>query len=370
MATLPVINSSSKKFAVVVGINYYNTSNQLNGCINDAIHLKTFLIEKCGYLAENIIMLVDDGTGITPNKQNIINSFNTLINKATNEQFTELWFSYSGHGSYITDTNGDEKDGHDEILCPCDFSSAGMIIDDFIYENLVVKLPKGCSLFALMDCCHSGTVFDLPYIYNTSFSTNNSNNRHVASVVTISGCRDDQVSADAYINSNYERAMSWSFLNALANAKYDIKIVDLVNNMRVLLKSGYTQVPLLAMSSNTEYDRKFMQLPTAPITPLPSSSSKPIKFKLTTDYWFKESSWNIWSLNDNKYIFPTNGVFTSKYQSTEITRDLALGKYKLCVFDSYGDGGLTSLVTDGLITLVSAKMYSGKLGEYTFEVKF
>lgn len=361
--TTPIINSSSKKFAVLIGINYYGTSNLLNGCINDANHLRTFLLDKCGYSIDNILMLADDGTGLIPTKDNIINSFNTLINKAVNEQFTELWLSYSGHGNYVIDKNSDENDGCDEVICPVDFSSAGMIIDDFIYDNLVVKLPKECTLFALMDSCHSGTVFDLPYVYNQSFTTNNSNNRHVASVISISGCRDDQTSADAFTGSKYEGAMTWSFLNALSNAKYNISSVDLVNNMKILLRDKYTQVPLLAVSSNTQFDRKFIQMPGVP------TNTKPIKFKLTTDYWFKEASWNIWSITDNKYLFSQHNIFTIKYQSIEIIHDLSLGKYKLCVFDTYGDGGVTSVVSDGILTLVSAKMYTGKIGEYTFDVR-
>ena len=357
-----IINPQNKKYAILIGINYYNTSSQLNGCINDANHIKTFLIEKCNYLPENILMLVDDGTGLIPTKQNIINTFNTLINKAMNEQFTELWWSYSGHGSYITDANKDETDGRDEVICPVDYATSGMITDDYIYQNLVVKLPKSVTLFSLMDCCHSGTIFDLPFIYNKTMTTNNQNNSHVASVISISGCRDDQTSADASINNSYEGAMTWSFLNTLNNAKYDIKTIDLVNNMRVLLSGQYTQIPLLAVSSIIEVDRKFIQLIS------PESVTKPINFKITTDYWFKESSWNVWSINESKYVYEKDNIFTSKYQTVLMTKYLPLGQYKLCIKDTYGDGGVSSIVTNGLITLVSGKMYSGQLVEYMFTV--
>jgi len=364
-----IITPTNKKFAVLIGINYVGTDNELNGCINDANHLKTFLIEKCNYLPQNILMLADDGVNTKPTKQNIINTFNTLINKAVNEQFTELWFSYSGHGSYLTDTNGDENDGKDEVLCPVDFDTSGMIVDDFIYANLVCKLPKTVTLFALMDCCHSGTVFDLPLLYVKSLTTNNTNNKHIASVVSISGCRDDQTSADAYINSNYEGAMTWSFLNALANAKYNIKLVDLVNNMRVLLSGKYTQVPQLAISSNAEFDRMLIGGSTTPAntpTPVAPTSTKAITFTIKVDYWFKESSWNVWSMVENKYIFPIDNKFTYKYESQTITKDLVTGNYKLVVRDTYGDGGVTSMVKNGLVTLVSAKMLSGSLAEYSF----
>ena len=368
---MSIINSTNKKFAVLIGINYVGTSSELNGCVNDANHLKSFLITKCGYLPENIFMLADDGVNQRPTRQNILNSFNLMINKATNEQFTELWLSYSGHGSYITDKNGDEKDGKDEVLCPVDYNTAGMIVDDLIYSDFVCKLPKTATLFSLMDCCHSGTVFDLPCLYNQSITVNNTNNKHVAKVISISGCRDDQTSADAYISNNYEGAMTWSFLNALANTNYNVKLMDLVNNMRILLASSYTQVPMLAVSSTDQYDRKLIDLTqstpqTTPIVITPTP--KTIKFKMAVDYWFKESSWNVLSVSDNKYVYPTFNTFTYKYQTVEVTKDLLPGTYKLCIKDTYGDGGVNYLVANGLLTLSSGKMSSGKLAEYTFTV--
>lgn len=360
----PIIDQSKKKFAVVIGINYFNTDSELNGCINDANHVKTFLTGIAKYLPENIMTLTDDAASlIKPTKQNIINSFNVLVNKALNEDFTELWFSYSGHGSNVEDLNGDEKDGMDEVICPCDYETAGMIVDDFIYANLVAKLPSTVTLFCLMDCCNSGTVFDLPLLYNTSLTASNSN-KPLASVISISGCRDNQTSADAYINNNYEGAMTWSFLNALSKANYDIKIVDLVKNMRTLLKPSYTQVPLLAISSNAEFDRKFLSI----IPTQNEIKSKSINLKIKTDFWFEESSWNVWSFSENKYVYATNNKFTSKNQEVNVTKDLALGKYKLCAFDTYGDGGLTVVIKDGSKTLVNEKMYLGKTAEYAFEV--
>jgi hypothetical protein len=361
-----VINNSNKKFAVLIGINYTGTSSALNGCINDSNHLKTFLIEKCGYLPENIMMLADDNINPKPTKQNIINSFGTLVSKATNEGFTELWFSYSGHGSYIADLNGDETDKCDEVLCPLDYSTAGMIDDDFIYANLVNKLPSTATLFALSDSCHSGTVFDLPYLYTTTLVNNNNKNTHVANVISISGCRDDQTSADAYIADKFEGAMTWSFLNALANVSYNVKLCDLLVKMRTLLLNNYTQVPQLALSVSTDLDRYFIQLNNAVSTPTPTPITKKINFNIKVDYWYKESTWNVWSVADNKYIFTIDNIFTYKYQSIDISRDLPTGTYKLCIKDSYGDGGITSNVTCGLVTLVSANMTSGKLAEYTF----
>ena len=46
-----------------------------------------------------------------------------------------------------------------------DYQKSGMIRDDDLYDIIVKPLPKGCHLVCLFDCCHSGTVLDLPYVF-------------------------------------------------------------------------------------------------------------------------------------------------------------------------------------------------------------
>ena len=41
----------------------------------------------------------------------------------------------------------------------------GLILDDDLYEILIKDLPDGVSMFSLFDCCHSGTIMDLPYLF-------------------------------------------------------------------------------------------------------------------------------------------------------------------------------------------------------------
>jgi hypothetical protein len=70
---------------------------------------------------------------------------------------------HAGHGSQQADYSGDELDGSDETILPTDYESAGQIVDDELNDLLVKPLLPGVTLHALMDCCHSGTVLDLPY---------------------------------------------------------------------------------------------------------------------------------------------------------------------------------------------------------------
>lgn len=75
-----------------------------------------------------------------------------------------LLFHYSGHGSRQRNFSGDEVDGYDETLCPLDFETQGMIVDDEINATIVRPLPYGVKLHAMIDACHSGTVLDLPFL--------------------------------------------------------------------------------------------------------------------------------------------------------------------------------------------------------------
>jgi len=80
-----------------------------------------------------------------------------------------LSLSYSGHGTKLRDDDfGEEDDGHDEALVPVDYQETGqMIRDDDLYEILIEDLADGVHMVSLMDCCHSGTILDLPYIFKS-----------------------------------------------------------------------------------------------------------------------------------------------------------------------------------------------------------
>ena len=43
-----------------------------------------------------------------------------------------------------------------ETLCPVDFQSAGMIIDDEVNQMLINPIPQGVRLHIVIDACHSG----------------------------------------------------------------------------------------------------------------------------------------------------------------------------------------------------------------------
>ncbi len=251
------------KFALLIGINYYNTPNQLYGCINDVIMMRKYLMEKKGYLNENILVLRDDSQTFTkPTRENIIKELTNLISKANLNKSSEIFFHYSGHGTYARDTNGDEADRKDEYICPVDLKC---ISDDEI-RNLLSGLNNNTKMYNIMDCCHSGTNMDLPYLYtqiNGRLVLLQDNSKKYANllnknIISISGCRDDQTSADAYnvysvmpnndinysITTNKSGGALTSCLLNILNTNVQIEncIIPLQNNM----KKYYSQIPQIS----------------------------------------------------------------------------------------------------------------------------
>ena len=153
--------SLNKQRALLIGINYKGQKGQLSGCHNDVHNVSQYLQEVQGFKEENITMLMDDGMHKPPTKSAIISAFKRLV-KQTKEGDV-VFFHYSGHGGRLPDDNGDEDDGYDETLIPLDFKKSGQIRDDDLLKILVHPMPANVSLTCLMDCCHSGTVLDLPY---------------------------------------------------------------------------------------------------------------------------------------------------------------------------------------------------------------
>lgn len=161
-----IVNDSKSngiKRAVVIGINYVGSKGELFGCHSDAKNMIDFLKTNHSFEDENITILMDDGHHKSPTYKNIMTAFRKVTRESTSGD--TVFLHYSGHGGRVKDTTGDENDGYDETVIPVDYFRAGQIVDDDINFDLVRKMKKGVLVTAMMDCCHSGTILDLPYRY-------------------------------------------------------------------------------------------------------------------------------------------------------------------------------------------------------------
>lgn len=145
----------AKTFALVIGINDYDYVEPLDGAVSDANDIYNAL--KANAVAANNIHFL---TNKKASKSNIQAAWNSMVSQSSAGD--TLLVTYAGHGSQITDTNGDEADGEDEVFLLSGFREAGvdafdnLISDDEWYRWF--KTAKGRQVVFVADSCHSGTM--------------------------------------------------------------------------------------------------------------------------------------------------------------------------------------------------------------------
>ena len=243
---------SGEKHALIIGINYNEDQmkeDDLQGCVNDMNNIKEVLQGRCCFMEEDITTLKNSEATRETIEEELLN----LVIFSHKNPGSEIWLSYSGHGSNVTSFR--EEDLKSEVICPSDYATSGVITDRWLQENFVEGLEKTSKVFVLMDCCNSGSNLNLPYRYkggdiienDTSYTIDDLEN--LCNIVKISGCEDDQTSADYYERKENE------FQGALTNGfihfhdDKDKIILHFYNNILAYLTfRGFTQRPALTFS--------------------------------------------------------------------------------------------------------------------------
>ncbi len=153
ISSCTITNENQIRFyALIIGINNYADTNvpDLDYCVSDAVEMKDALINQ-GWNESDTVILLDSQAS----KTNIIQNLNDIFSKASSSDFILVY--YSGHGTVIPDTNGDENDGEDEAIVPWDFTYGDystLLLDDELGE-IFQECPtdKGAIIF---DSCNSG----------------------------------------------------------------------------------------------------------------------------------------------------------------------------------------------------------------------
>ena len=258
-----IFTVSNEKKALVIGINYNEDEikdNDLNGCVNDMNNIKDFLHENCFFMDDDIRTLCNSEAS----RKNIEDEFSSLVVFSHENPGSEIWVSYSGHGS--NKFSFEEEDLRSEVICPSDYAINGMISDSWIQENFVKGLEKTTKVFVLMDCCNSGSNLNLPYrcrygdvaTGDVSYTTEELNN--LCNIVKISGCEDDQTSADYFErkDNEFQGALTNGFIHFKHNTN-NTMVVFYNNILSYLTNRGFTQRPVFSFSKATLLNSKLCQ---------------------------------------------------------------------------------------------------------------
>jgi len=261
------------KRALCIGVNYYPGALQdLSGCINDARDWSAAL-KRHGFEVRELLDRKASGRAIREGISKLCGSA-----KAGDS----LVVQFSGHGSYVPDTNGDEPDGTDEAICPFDVGTQGPITDDELFE-LYSERPRGAKLLVLSDSCFSGNVTRfapvaallakrsrpmprrrvkfLPpaaFLSRRELSRLGERRRRRAASppgryagLLMSACQDTEESWDADINGRFNGAFTYVALRALSKLGPRATYRNWYKEIRKALPSQeFTQTPELYGSSS------------------------------------------------------------------------------------------------------------------------
>ena len=257
------------KLALCIGINDYpGADSDLHGCVNDAHDWSTAL-SGCGFACQ--LLLDADATG-----DRIRSALADLAVSAQRGDVVVVTFS--GHGSFVPDTDGDEADAVDECWCPHDVVANGPITDDQLHA-IFSKREKDVRWIVLSDSCHSGTVtrfapistpptapgpeapqrlvrFLAPSIFSKTIEgewperedvhTYRGNPPGQRDSLLISGCQDTEYSYDAWFDGRPNGAFTFVALRALEELDPRGTYEDWYKRIRALLPSQqYPQTPNL-----------------------------------------------------------------------------------------------------------------------------
>jgi hypothetical protein len=263
------------KRALLIGINKYQIAGaDLRGCVNDVKDLSAALVQFHGFRKSDIAELTDGHA----TQKAIQTGIKSLVRGA--KKGDVIVVHYSGHGSNVPDDNTDEADGRDEILCPTNLSWDDPLRDDWL-RTTFDGMPAGVSFTVIMDCCHSGTNTraiqppdakvvqrylpspwglaavesgrSLPKKVTSELRRSSRTTRKAKDIVNaelpevlITGCRDTQTSADAFINGRYNGALTFGLVEAIRKSKGRLTYRQLHDRASAVLKTRkFDQVPQL-----------------------------------------------------------------------------------------------------------------------------
>lgn len=169
MTVPPLISAAApRSHALLIGIgNYQNPDSSKNflslrGPAHDVAMVKNMLMRQFRFKEGDIRVLTD----AQASRRGILDALNRL--QKTTAPGDWVFIYYSGHGTRIKDTDGDESDGYDEALVAYDFkygSRDGLVTDDELAA--VFQRLRSRRIMVVMDSCHSGTA--TRSIYKTPF---------------------------------------------------------------------------------------------------------------------------------------------------------------------------------------------------------
>ncbi|KAN0138029.1 Caspase domain containing protein, partial [Lactarius tabidus] len=257
------------KKALLVGIDYTrhrDRESRLQYGVYDAKEMARFLQEHLHFHPDNIRILTDDQVNQRknlPTAANILAGMRWMVEGA--QPGDSLFFYFSGKAMQIKDEDEEELDGKDECLCAMDYDDrrnppAGIIVDDTMHDIMVKPLPRGCRLTAVLDCCNSGTLLDLPYTYDSQGVLKQNRPDIVqrkkieADVIALSAFKDGGKTYEVRGGGALREAFIL-YMKRFGNDGTHLQVIQILRAH--MAANGLSQCPQLSSSHWTDTDQRF-----------------------------------------------------------------------------------------------------------------
>lgn len=209
----PPPDPNQRHYALSFAINDYpGTGSDLNGCLNDQLDFSNKL------LAEFPAFIIQTYSDEQVTRYQFLSAVERAIDNLPEGAI--LVIQYSGHGTQVRDTSGDEVDGYDEAL----YLHDGVLVDDE-FHALLLNIPANALVVVLLDSCFSGTAtkaagirprFMPPTERPSSMKVLNAFAKSSdMNWIVVSGCDENEYSMDATFNGRPNGAFTYYALKTL-----------------------------------------------------------------------------------------------------------------------------------------------------------
>jgi len=253
------------KRALIIGIDIYLPRNvseinsartswiNLDGCVNDALSIKTLLESKYGFDEGGITFLSNEKA----TRKGIIDGIKRLTETSQKGDIVVVYFA--GHGSQIRNIASSEADQKDETIVPSDaYLGAPDIRDKEINELFYQLSVKGVILTAIFDSCHSGSI-------SRGLAEHEPKSRYLApvpnvqvndpaiphdldakNVLIISAAQDEETAKEQVDEQgNPHGAFTYALIRALMTLPANAPAIKIIESTRAVIKyNGKSQEPV------------------------------------------------------------------------------------------------------------------------------
>jgi len=357
---LPLNGIAQNKYAVVIGINEYfdapgvkSSRHNLKGCVNDALSIKSLLLNRFSFPKENITMLLNAAA----TEKNMTDAMLEILNKG--KAGDAVVFFFCGHGVYIDNPatlKNPFKLGYSQAICMSNLYAPnhGCLVKDNTLKLLFNRfVEKKLILTTLFDCCYSGNIAmgkEAPPMHNGYRYNEIEGNKDVprgsipfdmtatltiadtaniprpsetknSRFASLSACTNAEKALEIYDESGRSHgAFTKSLISVFERSKVDLSFSEVISRItnEVDIKQRLQQDPTYHFDSLRRYTN-FIGLPLQKITPLFTATcinTGNSTITLNAGYNDEIAFGNIFKSKDNKISLTILKVFSDSSIAT------------------------------------------------------